>query len=79
MDTYGKITWENALYEARRYHAKKMSSRYNEGIDYDESGEIFDNFPFGSTLSLLLRGDEKYIFFRNVRENGRRGGKVAYG
>ena len=45
MDTYGKITWENALYEARRYHAKKMSSRYNEGIDYDESGEIFDNFP----------------------------------
>ena len=37
--------WENALYEARRYHAKKMSSRYNEGIDYDENGEIFDNFP----------------------------------
>ena len=45
MDTYGKITWENALYEARRYHAQKMSSRYNEGIDYDENGEIFDNFP----------------------------------
>lgn len=37
MDTYGKITWENALYEARRYHAKKMNSRYNEGIDYDEN------------------------------------------
>ena len=35
----------NALYEARRYHAKKMNSRYNEGIDYDENGEIFDNFP----------------------------------
>ena len=32
MDTYGKITWENALYEAK-------------GIDYDENGEIFDNFP----------------------------------
>ena len=45
MNTYEKITWENALYEARRYHAKKMGSRYNEGIDYDESGEIFDNFP----------------------------------
>ena len=44
METYGKITWENAIYEARRYHAKKMGRRYNEGIDYDESGEIFDNF-----------------------------------
>ena len=44
MDTYGKITWENALYEARRYCAKKLDSRYNEGIDYDENGEIYDNF-----------------------------------
>ena len=42
---YGKLTWENALYEARRYHAKKMNSRYTEGIDYDEDGKIYDNFP----------------------------------
>lgn len=45
METYGKISWENAIYEARRYHSKKMSSRYNEGIDYDEDGKIFDDFP----------------------------------
>ena len=45
MDTYGKITWENALYEARRYHAKKRISRYDDGVDYEENGKIYDNFP----------------------------------
>lgn len=45
MDTYGKITWESALYEARKYIAKKDYSRYYEGVDYDENGEICDNFP----------------------------------
>ena len=28
-----------------KYHAKKMNRRYNEGIDYDEDGKIYDNFP----------------------------------
>lgn len=45
METYGKIAWENALFEARRYHAKKMSYRYNYGVDYDEDGEILNSFP----------------------------------
>ncbi len=45
MENYGKISWENAIFEARRYHAKKMSSRYNKGVDYDEDGKIFDGFP----------------------------------
>lgn len=45
MDTYEKLHWGNALYEARKYHAKKMNSRYNEGIDYDEDRKIYDNFP----------------------------------
>lgn len=45
MENYGKISWENAIFEARRYHAKKMSSRYYEGVDYDEDGKVFDGFP----------------------------------
>lgn len=45
METYGKISWENAVYEARRYHSKKMNSRYNDGVDYDEDGKIYDEFP----------------------------------
>lgn len=45
MESYGKLTWEDALYEARRYHANKMNSRYIDGIDYDEDGKIYDDFP----------------------------------
>lgn len=44
METYGKFSWENAVYEARRYHSKKMNSRYNDGVDYDEDGKIYDEF-----------------------------------
>lgn len=45
MDEYDSHVWENALYDARMYHLKKRSNRYNYGVDYDENGEIYDGFP----------------------------------
>lgn len=38
-------SWENALFSAREYHAKKQAQRYEYGVDYDEDGEIYNAFP----------------------------------
>lgn len=37
--------WEDALFVAREYHAKKQTQRHERGIDYDEDGEVYNAFP----------------------------------
>lgn len=39
------INWEDALFVAREYHAKKQTQRHERGIDYDEDGEVYNAFP----------------------------------
>ena len=45
MGEYEENIWKNALYDARMYHTKKMSSRYYSGVDYDEDSKIYNNLP----------------------------------
>ena len=40
-----KLTWNDAIAEARRYHEKKMQYRYLYGVDYDEDSAIYTAMP----------------------------------
>ena len=40
-----KLTWNDAIAEARRYHEKKMQCRSLYGVDYDEDSAIYTAMP----------------------------------
>ena len=40
-----KLTWDDAIADARRYHEKKMQYRSLYGVDYDEDSAIYTAMP----------------------------------